>query len=79
MLNISDDMSTLFDAFDREKLSEDQILNMLIGMKELHTQRHHKLWCTFEKVTKVYHQTLKANNLREAEEQLLNEDIRDDA
>ena len=75
MLNVNEEIDTLFDAWDREKLSEDQIFNMLIGMKELHNQRHNKLWSTFEEVTKLWYQVIKNNN--KLKQQKLNEDNND--
>ena len=51
---ITDDIQTFFDAHDRQRLTDDQVLNMLIGMRELHRHRYNKLWDTFEEVMKLY-------------------------
>jgi len=34
------------------KHTEDQLLNMLIGMKQLHDTRYQKMWDTFEQLIK---------------------------
>tara|TARA_B110000467_G_C17825935_1_gene217435 strand:- start:172 stop:408 length:237 start_codon:yes stop_codon:yes gene_type:complete len=50
LLNINDDIDTLMFAYSdsTEHLSEDALLNMLIGVKELHNQRYNQMWQTFE-------------------------------
>ena len=73
MLNIGDDVDLLMHAWwdSGESVSEDQLMNMLIGMKELHNQRYIKLWSQFEQVLKVFH-TLNTNTeVVETPEELL--------
>ena len=72
MMCIGDDIDTLMHAWwdSGEKVSEDELMNMLIGMKELHKQRYLKLWSQFEKILKVFH-TLKADKPLETAEELL--------
>ena len=35
-----------------EPATEDELLNMLIGMKQLHETRYQKMWCVFEDLVK---------------------------
>lgn len=53
-LQIQDDLETLIykigDSPDRP--TEDQTMNMLIGIIELHKTRHEQLWYTFETLLK---------------------------
>ena len=52
MLNINDDLSvymtTMYDT--RGSLSEDQSLNALIGIMEMHRQRYELLWTQFDQM-----------------------------
>ena len=54
MLNINDDlqvlMSSMYDMPD--KMTEDQITNSLIGIMEMHRQRHNQLWMQMERMIK---------------------------
>lgn len=54
MLNIIDDLEVLIKKmYDMpEKPSEDQVLNTLFGIMELHKQRHEQLWAQFEDMIK---------------------------
>lgn len=45
--NIVEDIQTILDAIDRGA-SQDDILNMLIGLKGLQNSRTEKLWDMFE-------------------------------
>lgn len=48
--NLSDDIDTVIHAYGDAKvpLTEDQMLNMLIGIKSLHEARYQRMWQTFE-------------------------------
>jgi len=49
---ISEDIETIIYAIGDSpiKHTEDQLLNMLIGMKQLHDTRYQKMWDTFEQL-----------------------------
>ena len=49
---IGDDIETIIYAIGDSpiKHTEDQLLNMLIGMKQLHDTRYQKMWDTFEQL-----------------------------
>jgi hypothetical protein len=49
---ISEDIETMIYAIGDcpIKHTEDQLLNMLIGMKQLHDTRYQKMWDTFEQL-----------------------------
>ena len=51
---ISEDIETIIYAIGDSpiKHTEDQLLNMLIGMKQLHDTRYQKMWDTFEQLIK---------------------------
>jgi len=44
---VVDDLKTLGDVYDREH-TDDQVLNILIGVTELYDQKFNKLFETFE-------------------------------
>ena len=50
MLQIGSDLDTLIYAIgdSPNKYTEDQLLNMLIGMKQMHETRYQKMWNIFE-------------------------------
>ena len=50
MMQIDDDLDTMIYAIGdaSRKYTEDQLLNMLIGMKQLHATRYDKMWEVFE-------------------------------
>jgi len=49
---IGEDIETIIYAIGDSpiKHTEDQLLNMLIGMKQLHDTRYQKMWDTFEQL-----------------------------
>ena len=51
---IGEDIETIIYAIGDSpiKHTEDQLLNMLIGMKQLHDTRYQKMWDTFEQLIK---------------------------
>lgn len=49
---IIDDLNTLQSVYDREH-TEDEVLNILIGLSDLYNQRFTDLFDTFEKCIKV--------------------------
>jgi hypothetical protein len=51
---ISEDIETIIYAIGDSpiKHTEDQLLNMLIGMKQLHDTRYQKMWGIFEQLIK---------------------------
>lgn len=50
MMQIDDNLETMIYAIGdaSRKYSEDDLLNMLIGMKQLHSTQNDKLWEAFE-------------------------------
>ena len=50
---IGEDIETIIYAIgdSANKYTEDQLLNMLIGIKQLHDARYEKMWNTFEPVS----------------------------
>lgn len=54
MANTSSDIETVIYAIgdSPNALTEDQLLNMLIGMKQMHEIRYQKMWATFEELIK---------------------------
>lgn len=53
----ADDINLLLHSYDR--LSEDQRMNALIGIHQMHTMRMNKLFETFEGFLKDYYQAMK--------------------
>lgn len=53
----SDDIKLLLDSFDT--LTEDQRMNALIGIEQMHTLRMNKLFATFERFLKTYYGAVK--------------------
>lgn len=51
---IGEDIETIIYAIgdSPNKYTEDQLLNMLIGIKQLHDTRYEKMWTTFEHLIK---------------------------
>ena len=51
---IGEDIETMIYAIgdSPNKHTEDQLLNMLIGIKQLHDTRYEKMWTTFEHLIK---------------------------
>ena len=51
---VGEDIDTIIYAIGDSpiKHTEDQLLNMLIGMKQLHDTRYQKMWDTFEQLIK---------------------------
>ncbi len=51
---IGEDIETIIYAVGDSaiKYTEDQLLNMLIGIKQLHDARYEKMWNTFEHLVK---------------------------
>ena len=49
---VGEDIETIIYAIGDSpiKHTEDQLLNMLIGMKQLHDTRYQKMWDTFEQL-----------------------------
>jgi len=56
MNNIQDNIDTLIFAIgdSPRKYTEDQLLNMLMGMSELHQTLHDKLWMEYESFKKKH-------------------------
>lgn len=54
----ADDINLLLHSYDR--LSEDQRMNTLIGIHQMHTMRMNKLFETFEGFLKEYYQAMKS-------------------
>ena len=54
MANTSSDIETVIYAIGDcpNTPSEDELLNMLIGIKQLHETRYQKMWQTFEELIK---------------------------
>ena len=54
MLSTQNDIETIIYAIGDSpiKHTEDQLLNMLIGMKQLHDTRYQKMWNVFEQLIK---------------------------
>lgn len=54
LLNINEDIDTIMYAYteSKEKLSEDALLNMLIGVKTMHGVRWNRMWEAFEVLIK---------------------------
>lgn len=54
MLSTQNDIETLIYAIGDSpiKHTEDELLNMLIGMKQLNETRYQKMWCIFEQLIK---------------------------
>ena len=54
MAQLSHDIDTIMYAYSDSpiKATEDEILNMLIGTKQLHEARYQKMWSTFEELIK---------------------------
>ena len=54
LYQISEDIETIIYAIGDSpiKHTEDQILNMLIGIKQLHDTRYQKMWSIFEELIK---------------------------
>ena len=54
MAQLSHDIDTIMYAYADSPIeaTEDEILNMLIGVKQLHEVRYQKLWSTFEELIK---------------------------
>lgn len=54
MMQIDDNLETMMYAIGdaSRKYTEDELLNMLIGMKQLHATRYDKLWEVFEYLVK---------------------------
>lgn len=50
MSNLGDDIDTVIHAYGDAKIrpTEDDMLNMLIGIKALHEARYQRMWQTFE-------------------------------
>lgn len=48
---ITDDIEVVFRTLDRP-YTEDELANMLIGLKALYNQKFQELWDTFEKCVK---------------------------
>ena len=51
---VGEDIETIIYAIgdSANKYTEDQLLNMLIGIKQLHDTRYEKMWTTFEHLIK---------------------------
>jgi hypothetical protein len=51
---VSEDLETIIYAIGDSpiKHTEDQLLNMLIGIKQLHETRYQKMWNVFEQLIK---------------------------
>lgn len=47
---ITDDLNTLFTAFDLKEMDEDEIQNVHLGLITLYNLKFERLWDTFEKV-----------------------------
>lgn len=60
---VSEDMDTIIYAVGDSptKYTEDQLLNMLIGAKQLHDTRYEKAWNVFEEL--VHNKTLSNSNV----------------
>ena len=54
MAQLSHDIDTIMYAYSDSpiKATEDEILNMLIGVKQLHETRYQKMWGIFEELIK---------------------------
>jgi vacuolar-type H+-ATPase catalytic subunit A/Vma1 len=61
LYQIGEDIETIMYAIGDSpiKHSEDQILNMLIGMKQMHETRYQKMWNIFENL--IANKTIKSN------------------
>ena len=53
--NLSDDIDTVIHSYADAKIrpTEDDMLNMLIGIKALHETRYQRMWQTFEHLIKT--------------------------
>ena len=60
---VGEDIDTIIYAVGDSptKYTEDQLLNMLIGIKQLHDTRYEKAWNVFEEL--VHNKTLSNNNV----------------
>ena len=60
---VGEDIDTIIYAVGDSptKYTEDQLLNMLIGIKQLHDARYEKAWNVFEEL--VHNKTLSNNNV----------------
>jgi hypothetical protein len=54
MAQFANDIDTIIYAIGDapEPATEDELLNMLIGIKQLHESRYQKMWVTFEELIK---------------------------
>lgn len=54
MAQLSRDIDTIMYAYADSpiKATEDELLNMLIGVKQLHETRYQKMWSTLEELIK---------------------------
>ena len=54
MAQFANDIDTIIYAIGDapEPATEDELLNMLIGVKQLHESRYQKMWVTFEELIK---------------------------
>ena len=54
MAQLSNDIDTIIYAVGDapEPATEDELLNMLIGVNQLHETRYQKMWSTFEELIK---------------------------
>ena len=55
MAQLPNDIDTIIYAVGDapEPATEDELLNMLIGVKQLHETRYQKMWSTFEELIKL--------------------------
>ena len=61
---ITDDLNLLYDKFDI--LSEDQRMNMLLGIIEMYNLKFEKTWATFEEVIKEFYDLRQQNTVQKS-------------
>jgi hypothetical protein len=77
LCNITDDIDIVLHSYMDSKIrpTEDQMANMLIGLKELHNARYQKMWEVFEEL--ITNGTISNKGVpwidKDVKEQLLNE------
>ena len=60
---VTDDLNTLFSAFDLREMSEDEIQNCHLGLITIYNLKFERLWDTFEKmVANDFHATKEEKN-----------------
>ena len=76
--SVTDEIDIILHSYMDSKVrpTEDEMANMLIGVKALHTARYNKLWSVFEDLIKngtISNKGVNDNSQCNKDEQLLNE------